>query len=604
MSRKKVEQLPLEVNRVEQGKLPNSAKVVGAVGFGAVTGATVANQFFPSTIEYAPGFEAEVKLVAEQGAHIKVLDSTISLPNAIPETPIPFFDGIEAELVGLNPSNNQEAISAYAALFTDLKDSVALPTAEIIAERIATGASIGAVTAGALSIYILDRIKRGKKSTKKTEAQIKALQSGGASSDKSKNLVAGELRHSLDVKQKKQKIITGLAIVAAACALGGGAKTLAGGASSDKSKMKPFGSQITKSVPEFEGATASGFIADGANLASFGLFEYINDVDQFWKNGYSAVSEALDEFENQGGFKYLNDPNLTPILHVSDIHCNGASVPHYLGPLMKRLNVPTIVNTGDTFTNSKTLFFEQTCSDDFINIVRDSALANKKKTTLVSVAGNHDPKEPINIENENIEVITLTNDKPTAVTDNGINFTGNQDPTITALPPTLPEDPEELKQVVAKQGAELANAACEVMDQTDKVNIGIAHRIQATYKVSHDGCARLTLSGHGHEETTTSEISENGKRIYKHEGGSATGAHKEVTRYAKPGKDAVVSILLLDNGGNLIQVLSPTLHPDGTAEIKTQEISDDNDLPDKSVIRDDFLKQYSDSYWYKFPIIK
>jgi len=545
-----------------------------AAASGAIAGGVVANNVLPPTVKVAPGAEAEVSLSFEKGVHVESIFTQFDAPNMTVNTPIPGVDGIHAKITELNPDITNYDPHLYESVLSRFDANVIQPTSDIVTEHLLKGAGVGAITATVGTMLVMKYFK-DKREEKRDEA-------AGTEEVQSKEM-------SAKTKWKKAAA-TGLSVLAAA-----GLFKLGTEASSEeeRSDKVPLSSVVTEREPSLEGATLTGLGGSLVNTAIRGASEYSNTVDDFWKTANANLLSNFDQFEKLSD-KFTKGEDVVPILHLSDIHCNYANMSFYLKNLIKAVNAPVIVNTGDTFTNSKTMPYEDECYNDFFEGVSQAAKDNNNPMTVLSVAGNHDPKENISYKDDYAQVITLDSDNPVQ-TVKGIDFVGMEDKSETIWEPTLPDDPEALNRMIAEQGDDEADVACRVSQESLNPEVVIAHRTQQLYETMAKGCGTLALSGHTHIDGVVRRIDTPGAGdLYQHTGGSVSGSDVGLSIYEKAQRPATATVQYIDRKtGEVLGFISIVAQTDGTVEFVDKPIPRVAEPISQADDVNSFLNQYS-----------
>jgi predicted MPP superfamily phosphohydrolase len=465
------------------------------------------------------------------------------MPNAPVDLPL-LHSGLHIDLTQFDVSvADHKAIDSLAALASQFNTGVNDPIINALAERLALGAGIGTAIGGYLGYKALRNLRETSLVERVRRAPRRAAVLGAAC----------------------------LALVGGCAAVNNGTDLRNDTARAPK--LQPLSPDITDHVSALKGATVSGLGSDLPNVLAHGAVQYIDNVHSFWKEGSSAFENAYEKYRQGEGSRYAQNPAIKPVLHLSDLHCNYANYEHYLGTVLNDYRPSVIVNTGDTFTNSGKAPYEKDCFSNFVDDVDKAAKANDMKITVINVAGNHDDKKAINFKQGNTRVITLKGDKNTAKVE-GITFVGDADPRVTILYPTLPDNVDEQNQLLAKQGENIAGAACKITEKDpDTPVVAASHSIQASYETILKGCAGLVMNGHTHHAgKVESFLGENNHDVLQHTAGSASGADVGFTIFETPKQDASVTVHYFNTAiRQFVGASTPTLHTDGTVDIYTQE---------------------------------
>lgn len=573
--------------------------LVGASGaLGAAVGAVAANNLFPKSIEYAPGIEAEVALSTNEGLHLDAVLSHVTAPNVPIETALPGVDGLDVAITKFSPHNAADAVSLVATFH----ETVMQPTSEALAEHLIRGAGIGSLGAMALASTALIYARRKKQARADLHTHIQELRDDPDASPESLR-IADELetkdRKTQRFRSLRRKCAATLASLALAVGvLSGDQPKETEQAPRPAEQITPLNNYISERIPALKGATMTGISGDITNTAAFAGVEfaekYIKNVDNFWKQAGNNLTEKYASLQENDRLPEAINPDVIPILFVSDLHCNYSAYDNFFPSVFSALKPQIILNAGDTFTNSNTMPYESACRSDFIKKVQQQDEAADTQTAIIEVSGNHDPK------NDSEDGVTILNgDQGRVTTVDGLTFVGEDDPSRTMWWPTQPEDPEELRTVLAEQGSTVAQEACAIKAETGTAPIVITHQNQAGFESILNACASLVLNGHTHNyrdmqrfETTS------GESVLQHTTGSATGADVGITIYQKPNKNATFSLLYFNTATKQFEsILGITVHTDRTVTLKKQTIPAQPNVPQEEYEKmREFLETYSETY--------
>ncbi len=573
--------------------------IVGASGVaGGAIGAVAANSLFPKSIEYAPGIEAEVALSTGKGLHLDTVLSQVTAPNVPIETAIPGVHGIDATITKFSPPTAADAVSLMATFH----ETVMQPTSEALAEHLMRGAGIGSLGAMALATGVLVYARRKKQERAETRTHIQELRDDSEASNESLR-IADELESQTNTAKRlrslRRRCAVGIAsVVLAAGVLSGDQPKQSEKTPAPAEQTTLISNYISERVPALKGATMTGISGDITNTAAFAGVEYaekyIKNVDNFWKQAGDNLAAAYGALQEKGRLKETTNPDIVPVLFVSDLHCNYSAYANFFPSVFASFQPEIIVNAGDTFTNSDTMPYEGACRSDFVKAVQEKDVAFDTQTEIVEVAGNHDPKDA-----HDDTVIILNSENGRSTTIDGLTFVGEDDPTRTVWWPTQPEDPEELRTVLAKQGSVVAQEACTIKAATGEAPIVVTHQGSPGFESIINACASLALSGHTHNyrniqrfETAADES------VLQHTTGSATGADVGITIYQKPNKEATFSMLYFNKVTQQLEgMLTATVHTNRDVELKKHAIpAEPNVTPEEYEKMREFLETYSETY--------
>jgi predicted phosphodiesterase len=572
-----------------------------AAGAGAVAGFVAANNVIPEHIEYAKGFGMDLSLSTKPGISVDALSNTISDSHILINSGIPGIHGLHGVITNLSPHKGEptEFFGQMAGLISNLHDRVVEPTNYELVRHLEIGTGIGAISAAAIASIVVNRVRARKEKEKLIESRITELRddhlnTGNLMNAKIADEMAADLK-SGRLRRRRRRIVAAAAAIAIG-AMGMSNKQVTNFDSSPATdNTVEISSDVTKIIPEVKGLELTGFAGQLLNTVVYGVVQIKKSSDSTWTKDAKLITKSYDKFANGPGTDLINNPEEEPIEQVSDIHCVYPNEEEYLPTVNRLFKAPIIINTGDTQTNSGTMFYEKDCYKDFIKGVQVAAAANKQHVLVIMVAGNHDDKKPINEDLGNVKVVDLTNSSPTIVAD-GIRFIGTQDPERTVWYPTLPANPLEQIKVIGQQGDSLAKLACKYYNSGENLPIVvIAHEHQALAQTVKDGCADLAVDGHTHNNSgVKSYIGDNGHTVLHHTAGSASGVGTVGTPYQPPQKDATESIMYFNTATRKFDaVITPVAHANETTEIDNQPIPKSSEPAEQADWVTDFLKEYN-----------
>jgi Icc-related predicted phosphoesterase len=532
-----------------------TAKVGGAtaaLGSGAAFGAYVANKYFPPNVELGQGVSVDASLTGHQGTTVALGPPELHLPN-LPS-------GVKLDITKIDFSlSNPHWFDQYAGLVTQYNSGIVEPIKHALIERLALGAGMGAATVGAIGATAIHvtRLRRENKELRHELGQEEDTRTS----------------HNSSKWRRVKRSLAPIALAASIAAGCGAAYDQVSNESDAKVSTTALPLEATELSPVLKGATVSGPAGELIKTAVYGGVKYIEGVDESWDESRVNLEASFLDFEKSGHMDYLNNKDIVPIMHISDIHCNFPYLKRYFPSLVQKFQPQVIANTGDTFTNSNTAPYEKNCYSTFRDKVAEADRENGTNTTIVNVMGNHDQKEPINIST-NPKVMTLDEHNRYHAKVDGINFVGDSDPesTIWSVPKENQQD--ELERRIRAQGEHIADKACEITEKTGIPPIVLAHRMQALYKTITKGCASIANNGHTHIETDVKNYeSDSGKEVLQHTGGSASGAFIGPTPYEYVQQDAPITIELYSKKtDSIVGYIIVTLHTDKNSTIEYRDV--------------------------------
>lgn len=530
--------------------------IAGGVA-GAVAGAYAGNYIFPPTVDIISDgvVQTEVSLsLTNPGLHA-TYGPTLDAPNLpIADVPTVGNIGLDAEIkefnIDITDPNSSDQLSA---LFAKPDSALVDPIKHALYERIATGAVSGALAGMAMSYMALQTYRM-----KKQDGTI----------DYVKN------RLSRFNNLTNRVVAGGLAMIAlTGCGVAIGASSSDDGSDRFKHPLPP---EITKNIPSLQGATVSGLGGEALTYLARAGTAYKQNVDE-------SLSKSRDNF-GQAFKKYSSENNIFTggkykvAMHISDAHCNYAMYNFALGPVVKAFQPEIILNTGDTFTNGGTMFYEKDCMNSMTDVIGD----NTDNVTMINTIGNHDPKRVIK-KDEDPKVITPTKDTHYTVSTNIGDIVATPDLSLTTWS-TIPEEHDEkMDKLTAEQGAKTNKFSCEQYERTGKKPIAMVHRPYASARVTLEGCASLVLKGHTHERQKIKNVpAKDGSEVLHHVAGSSSGTHNTIAIYETPKQPATYTMLYFDNDNKLKGSTTVTFDTGGRVTIK------DEDVPTKKSDNEDY----------------
>lgn len=565
---------------------------------GAVEGAAYANYVNPPDIRFAQGLEGETSLTFHDGADISSPVGSLNVPNAPLDIHAPAVDGIHATINVLQPGiSDPQAMGEYVGLVSNFNDSVAEPITHSIVSSLAVGAGVGGAVGAGLTYGALRYLKHTR--TKEAgaiediEAQMELETEAGRTS-------AERQQKNLRIEKIGRKVVATTLSVVALTGFAYTAKSVRDVESAANQTGVPVSPYVVSLVPELDEATVSDGSGEQINALALVINNLKEDADQAWQTGYQNMVPAIDEYFANEGKKFVDNPNIVAVAHVSDIHCNLSNYKNYFGKILSRLNPDIVADTGDTQTNSGTMFYETDCVPNLEEAVKQSGIDNDKSVTLVKIAGNHDALDAVS---DAPGVVNLGGDGGKAEiadvplpevhgTKHFITFAGAPDLVRTEWS-NSPEDITDQQQLQARQGHDIAELACHEQEK-GKTVITMSHEGAGNDEAIYEGCTDLALDGHTHiQQPTFAYRGWNGKTVLQHTEGSASGTDTKVSLYEAPERDATMSVFYYDRAQDkFVGYVTIALHIDGTTSVNYNDLSNPPKNPDHVDTIRDFLQTY------------
>ena len=571
--------------------------VLSAGLFGAVEGTAVANYVYPPNISLAEGIDAKTSLTFHKGVDIaSPITGQLDMPNVPVDTKVPSVDGIHTTISSLRLDiSDPQAMSQYVGFGANFRGTVAEPISESIFHNLLHGAGIGAAIGAGAAAVGLAYLKHVRRDTALTQEEIDDYRERGTPKD----LRAADRNEK---KMHRGKVFRrAWATVGVAAAIAGAGYTYKSAHEVETAGDRPgtaLDPTLVNLVPELEGATvAEGGGGDQINAIITAIKNLKEQADSSWQQAYENAVPAIETYFTHGGKEYVDNPNIVAVAHVSDLHCNLSNYSYYFGKILPLLNPDIVAVTGDTQTNSGTMFYEESCFPTLEEIVSNSAETNDKQVSLVNVNGNHDGGETVT---NGTWTYNLAGDNNVAKvplpeihgTQSNLTFVGEPDPVHTTwknIPPDVPSQ----QDAEAEIGTTIAETACEEQEKGNTV-IAMAHEPIANYQAIVEGCAKFAFSGHyHHEQSVYKYVGQNGKTVLEHTGGSASGAGTKVSLYEAPEQDASMSIIYYDQANEeFVGSLTVTVHTDSSVTLSHQSLKNPPSNPDHEVTMQTYLNAH------------
>lgn len=547
-----------------------TAAVFGAIGIvppavGAIVGLT-----HPSSIEFAPGIEANSRVQLGSTSNIDLGGAGGALFPRF-HKPLPVIGNISASLTVDRaievPLANKDKLALYSALLDNPERSIIRPITQRAVDNAVTGGLAGAVAdVGITGILLAGRRSRRRKQRKQAEIldeHVTTLTDAGALTSPAVEQSVAALKSAILPERKIRRFSR--RVVACGAVLGVWA---AGAAISydrlhahntgvDQATLQPLDEQLVAlDSAKLAGASLYGSPAQYAiNNGGRFVLDYMNRVDAQNEQVVRNIDAQFAKLNPAVVGEYLNNPNYTVAAVVSDIHCNLSWMHTVLPAVLHRFNARLVINGGDTDVSTGTLPFESDCVSTLADALQPTQ-AYPEQIDMVAVMGNHDNSKTTGADMRRARVtgtdgkhydpITVVdaNDGGTATID-GFTFVGLSDPrqSVSNIP-IQPNSPEAQAEAVAKQGNKVAALARTVTEKTGIPPIVITHDERAGYAALLQGDASLAVSGHLHQQAPIEQI---GDGYLFNQGASSGPGVDEFTEYAKPNRDAPVTMIILDN---------------------------------------------------------
>lgn len=533
---------------------------------GGALGASAANTFDPPTVVLSDKIQAEVSLDAgSQGLSIDY-GSVMHLPNATEGVLRSAHLGVDINIDTINASTKDtEALQEFSALAAQYKPNIIEPMQDALAEKLMTGATIGAIAATALFA-----------SSVATYRFVK--ENGGLS----------YLKERARGSSMRTRVLVGLCSAVALFSAANIVKDVASGPNAvERNKVtSPLPVQLTNKSPLLKGAWMEGLGSEFPERLAQAFVAYKNDVNESLDVSKRNFEEAFAKYKRKDS-SLINNPDYRPVMHISDAHCNYAMYEKTLAPVVAAFSPNLVLNTGDTFTNGKTMPYEKNCYTSF----REAIAKGNKNATIVNTIGNHDPKDFINIDSDPKVITPTKGDDYTVKTEIG-DIVVTDDESISTWESKPEEKSREMYELNAKQGHTTAEKACEASDETLQRPIVMVHRPQASFETSMRGCARLILKGHTHRNQPLKKVeSKDGEAVIHHTAGSSSGTHNSIAIYETPKRSASISILYFDDANELRGATTVTFTGEGDVKISDEKLPNkvDEDLSKAQIA---FVKEH------------
>ncbi len=530
------------------GRIAASATIISGA---AIAGAGLAVSRVPATVELAPGLSVESSLHHDNTTHVEFGPlGVLNIPAAHQD--IPLIGSVAANLrvkpiaVGDPTKYNLDNL---AGLSHNPAHSISTPILRAASDRLAEGGAAGT----AIGIGIVGAGYRRRRQATKHTALRNAFDRYERTTDdiatKSENSSDWrELKNQVNVITSPSRRVRPIVFLLAGVALTGTAAANPGDIVHQNlpiPQTRPLSPALTAQVPTLEGATVTGTGGWAVNKAARKLANFTADVDNTWRSNARQLRREINNLNEHDKLSWQTDDDIVPVLHISDVHCNQPFMRYYLPELIRDFHIPLVANTGDQYNLANSSFLDNNCMSTMIDVLNPEGL-DGQRTTMVYVAGNHDPLYvPRALQNTRYRdaagtsyhpLLPLTDRNHHTATTDGITFVGESDHTKTAFDGTTPRDYASQTKLLTQQGQTTATAACKAAESGIKP-IALAHEPLAAEAVVASGCASLVLSGHLHMSQPLETIHNlDGSDTVQQIVGSASGAgpNNYNTIYSKP----------------------------------------------------------------------
>ena len=546
------------LHNLEQLKAQAPAVAGGGVS-GLVGGAVIANQFFPPSLELAPGVDVQPSIaLGGQG----VVATYKSYEMTAPHVPVhlPLLPGnVHIDITNFNVPFNEHGLKTVAALGSQYHTAISDPIQAALIERLALGGGIGLALGGS-AVYLA----RQKLQERSLGERIKA--------------------------RPRRALAVALASCLALVAGGEVFTQLPDESSAHPTLMTSAG--FSQQYPMLRDAIITGPDTVPHDLAVKAL-DYADGVNRFWQRGARNFDRSFALFAGNGNMTIAQNPDIVSIMHVSDLHCDYPNYRYYLPRLIEKLQPNIVLNSGDTYSNSATMPYEKNCFHDFVGAVATANRLSGNDTKIVNVAGNHDPKRPFNGDNPQVISLSAENGYQAIVDD--ITFVGAPDLAVSTWGPTQPANPQKRGQLVVQQGSTIADVACQLLDKTGQAPVVAAHSDAAGFETAERGCASLIETGHTHiEKPVQKYTANNGRVVLQQTVGTASGSVGGLTFEQAAGRNAPVMMQYFNTDSReFVKFVSVTLHTDATVGIQIQKTIGPSSLPYTHANVEAYLEAYS-----------
>lgn len=520
---------------------------------GAATG-IVSSFHRPVHVEFARNIEGDVLLsTSTKGVDATTTFGGIYLPNAPIDSVV---NGIKINFTKLGLDLNKPGESSLGSILSQPESAVGQPIKDAIEARVITDAVVGAIAVPVAYYAILGLYRRRQNN----KDDITTLQGKLANiDDKEVKEAVDNLGDSFKPKKYKRKAQQALAIGASFLAFAGVYHTVK---ELNDDYSPPRGVNLKASIAKRSALTAGAKITGpNAKIFETGLnqaFDAIENGNNFWQKAAKDFDNKLEVFKQNKGFEFFEskNPDEVTILDINTTACNQSYINHFLSNLVSGFKPQIAIVGGDIFSNGKSSSLENRCDKDLFEQLGD--------IPVISVRGNHDPKS--------WSINSLDKKSNFSRKVGGITFVGAPDPTYSTWGPTKPEKLIDRYSLIAKQGSEIADKACEITDKTGIKPFVISHNSAASTEVFMRECVSVADTGHGFDNPKYPKLSvyqnNDGSFSFKQFATTASGANGGLTN-TRPAKRPASAIIQRVNKitGELVDTVEVIIEENASTRI-------------------------------------
>lgn len=573
---------------------------------GAYEGTTV-----PTHVEFTEGISANISV-----QHKSYTTADLGVMGAV-RLPAASYGGFgsKAEFDPINIDGKSGGIGQLVGLVADggaaIKDRAMWP----LALRAAEGGAVGAA-AGGLAVAGMSRLKKRRQANRLSAEP-------GASGEPPENFIAEgrTSRIKNTIKKAAPKVVVGMAAGSVFIAVGAKYEAVATSSETDVPIITPLPDRVANLNPILGNAVMVGTGGQLGNKGIEAALGYVESVNRYWQENAQSTIAQIKQLRAGNKLGFMDDSNQFVAVHVSDIHANIPYIKYYLGPVIRELGVKYVLDSGDNYNGSNSAQSTEDKATKPMQRILDALSPQNQNglaVRLVYAAGNHDPLTlPHDIlkttftaaDGEKFQpVVPLDNQHGNHVTIDGVTIVGSPDlnRTTTGPNPTVPSLLTDQIKNDYKQGAELADIACQTTEATGVKPIVVSHEQEGGYESLVRGCASVTLSGHLHVmQAPNKYVTADGATVYSENIGSGPGdgPGNLAPAYSNATTLGGLRVLAVDKTtGVLSKVVTIDVSPHGKPEIA---IEDGEDLQAsasllKSVDFVDSIQTYAPSLYQSY----
>lgn len=562
--------VPEAVENQENSLFWKAARYTGATAiasaWGAVMGAAIRVQF-PRNIELSEDITLAASLDIG-GAGVRAGEGLAGVQD--PELAMnlgPLDIGAQATIRRFDVDPEKpESLAQFASLIANPKPNILEPVQAALMTSVERGALAGGLTMALVSSSILltrhrmqqkdQEIAREKAAHAQTQTENKNLKTQlGITTDTPSEATLG-------TSATKRRLLPrafgrSLSIAAATAVAAGGLVAV-----KEVNNLPPPATKTARPLDKNLGeranlpettevvGTAAALFNEAAELA----FKQIELGDRSFRVAGESFDKTIKEFVADNGLDYLADPEIQPILMLSDIHCNAPFIEHILPRLIKSFGIRHIMIAGDTMTTYGKLPTDNGCYDSLLDKLQSTAAELDVEILALESPGNHDTKNAVDVTRtdkdgrKRVRFVRLTKENGYRSDIFGFPVVGSTNPTYSDFEGTKPEGSAAQDEALAEQGERTADAACKAIDE-DEYGLPpfvMTHDIKESIAAMLRGCGFFFLSGHEHEDRGVRLYNTpEGKTIMQHTMGSSSGADGGITNITPIKKPATATILKL-----------------------------------------------------------